>query len=240
MIHILLAISAAVLFLVCSSLTILPQLPWLSEFLTATLTITLLCGMSVYFAPKTSKSHPERKSGFALLPLLPLFVALTFGLSLLVQWIGRFWDITLPTYQGKLPFLLFAHALIPALTEEFCFRFTIPKLLAPLGEKAVLWGSAVLFALAHGSPLMMVYALVAGLFLGLLRADTQSPLMGMAFHFTNNAFCLILMQYPNFSPLWGFSGVSVLAALFLWRMAKTNPQAIMRWLSPLFSTESDS
>ena len=230
---ILLAMLATVLFLVAGGVSFFSDFPWLSALVTGI--FALLLPFLVTFLSKEEKreNSEAKKSGFALLWLLPLFVGVTFSLSLFCQWIGAFFDITLPTYTGALPFLLFAHALIPAVTEEFCFRGVLPRLLSPLGKGAELWGAAILFAIAHVSPVMMCYALVAGLFLGLVREYTKAPYLSMVFHFVNNGFCLVLMQFPSVSPVLAAGLVLGLGVVLLGAVYLKNPKLLKDFLAPL-------
>lgn len=234
MASIILALGAVVLFLVANSLSFFPNFPLLDGILTAVFAVTLpflLTKLPMANLPSPAAKCPQ-KHHFALLWLLPLFVGITYSLSLFFGWIGSFFGIILPTYVGNLPILLFCHALLPAVTEECCFRHTVPSLLSPLGKKATLFGSAILFAIAHISPVMMAYAFVAGLCLGLLREYTESPLMPMLFHFVNNAFCLLLMQ-ADISPVLVCAltlAVGILCGLVFYRKEK---ETALSLLSPL-------
>lgn len=229
---ILLATLATVMFLLASGLTFFADFPWLSHLLRGACTV-LFPFLVVLLPREKEKPKKEGKKDLSLLFLVPAFVGITFGLSLLFQWIGGYFGITLPTYRGRLLFLLFSHALIPAVTEEFCFRGVVPTLLSPLGEKARIWGSAMLFALAHGSPIMVGYALLAGLFLGLVREYTGKPFLGMVFHFCNNAFCLVLMQHPKISPIWAMVTMTVIGIGFIIGLGLKKPILLRDFFAPL-------
>ena len=95
---------------------------------------------------------------------------------------------------GKLLALLPAPAFVPEglasfmhhcaaapIAEELVFRGAIQGLAKPLGR----W-QAVLFALQHGTPAGMAYALVCGLALGALRERTGKVWPGMLLHTLNN------------------------------------------------------
>ena len=216
------AIFAALLYMLAISLFTFPSLGIVGDALTAVLAMLLPYAVTKYTPlqmPSVGFGKAPKKEHLPLLWLLPLFVAITFGLSLLCNWIGSFFGATSPTYTGKLLALLFSHALIPAVIEEFCFRHICFSILSPLGEKSALFATSLLFAVAHISPVSMAYALVAGLLLGALRAYTGSLLFPMLFHFINNAFCLVLMQADLPSPLlvWGICmGVGLLGVGILY------------------------
>ena len=79
-----------------------------------------------------------------------------------------------------------AHALLPALAEEFFFRFALMRTLVPCGERLAILLSALFFALAHGQLFALPYTLFAGLALGLAAALTRSVWISVAIHFVNN------------------------------------------------------
>lgn len=210
------AIFAALLYMLAISLFSFPSLGIAGDVLTAALAILFPYAVTKYKPlqmPVLGIGKAPKKEHLPLLWLLPLFVAVIFGTSLVCNWVGSFFGATSPTYTGKLLALLFSHALIPALIEEFCFRHVCFSILSPLGEKSAIFATTLLFAIAHISPVSMAYALVAGLLLGALRAYTGSLALPILFHFANNAFCLILIQINPSSPLpaWGIcTGVGLL------------------------------
>lgn len=231
------ALFATLLFLLMQSLPLFESLPLLSAAVKSGLAMALpylVCKTAKMQIPFGFLSKKPPKKQLAYLLLLPAFVFLTFGLSAFCGWVGKFFQMTLPVYKGNIAFLLLLHALFPALTEEFCFRCVVPNLLAPLGQRAVLFGSALLFALAHISPVMMVYALVAGILLGLLREVADSPLLPMLFHFCNNAFCLVLMQFDitfSWTVLFIGLGVGILGVGILFF---TRKDLFFDFFSPLY------
>ena len=83
--------------------------------------------------------------------------------------------------------LAFAHRCIAApVVEELVFRGAIQQLARPLGRRQAILLQAVLFALQHGSPAGMAYALVCGLVLGVLRGRTGKVWPGVLLHILNN------------------------------------------------------
>jgi hypothetical protein len=81
---------------------------------------------------------------------------------------------------------LVALVLIAPLAEELTFRGLC---FATMGRYA-LPGSAALFALAHGLPVLLAPIFVAGLALGWLRSSTGSLYPGLAVHMLLNAVAL--------------------------------------------------
>lgn len=77
------------------------------------------------------------------------------------------------------------------LAEELIFRGAVQGALSAFGAAAVLVQAAA-FALLHGSPAQMLYALIMGTLLGLLRRSTGSLLAGSLLHCLNNAAVFIL------------------------------------------------
>ena len=98
---ILLATLATVMFLLASTLTFFADFPWFSHLLRGACTV-LFPFLVVLLPREKEKPKKEGKKDLSLLFLVPAFVGITFGLSLLFQWIGRYFGITLPTYRGRL------------------------------------------------------------------------------------------------------------------------------------------
>jgi membrane protease YdiL (CAAX protease family) len=86
-------------------------------------------------------------------------------------------------------------ALVPALAEELLFRGVVFGALRPrLGAVGAVVGSAVAFALYHGSIYRLIPALVGGLFLGGVRAGSRSLWPALAFHFANNVVVVVALR----------------------------------------------
>ena len=86
--------------------------------------------------------------------------------------------------EGLAPFL--HHCAAAPIAEELVFRGAIQGLARPLGRGQAVLLQAVLFALQHGTPAAMAYALVCGLVLGALRDRTGKVWPGWALHTLNN------------------------------------------------------
>ena len=100
---------------------------------------------------------------------------------------------------GKLLALLPAPAFVPEglasfmhhcaaapIAEELVFRGAIQQLAQPLGRWQAAALQAVLFAVQHGTPAGMAWALGCGLVLGALRERTGRVWPGMLLHTLNN------------------------------------------------------
>ena len=70
--------------------------------------------------------------------------------------------------------------------EELVFRGAIQQLAQPLGRWQAAALQAVLFAVQHGTPAGMAWALGCGLVLGALRERTGRVWPGMLLHTLNN------------------------------------------------------
>ncbi len=78
------------------------------------------------------------------------------------------------------------HCIAAPVVEELVFRGAIQRLARPLGERQAVLLQAALFALQHGSPAGMAWALGCGLVLGALREHTGRVWPGMVLHTLNN------------------------------------------------------
>ena len=89
---------------------------------------------------------------------------------------------------GVVPFVLYflSSAVLPAIVEELVFRGVIQQLAQPLGRWQAAALQAVLFAVQHGTPAGMAWALGCGLVLGALRERTGRVWPGMLLHTLNN------------------------------------------------------
>lgn len=78
------------------------------------------------------------------------------------------------------------HCIAAPIAEELVFRGAIQRFARPLGRGQAMLLQAVLFAVQHGTPAGMVYALVCGLVLGALRDRTGRVWPGVVLHTLNN------------------------------------------------------
>lgn len=86
-------------------------------------------------------------------------------------------------------------ALFPALFEELSFRGFLFQYLQKMGgEKAAIWLSSFLFAIAHFSLLSLFWLFPFGLILAHFRLKYQTLFYGIIGHFLHN-FTVILIEY---------------------------------------------
>lgn len=127
-------------------------------------------------------------AAFSAFAALGLFVAINLALTLLpAVWLSDYNDhMELLLSTGLIPALSIAVA--GPLAEELMFRGVIQTRLEqamPVWAAVVL--QAVLFGVAHGTPVQMAYAFLLGLVFGFLRSRTGSILPGFAAHAAFNA-----------------------------------------------------
>ncbi|MEG1751874.1 MAG: type II CAAX endopeptidase family protein [Clostridia bacterium] len=135
---------------------------------------------------------------------------------------------------------LFVMAVVPAIVEELFFRGVIVNGLKEQGIKWQIFGSAIIFMLAHGNLLQMVYPFVLGILLALILLKTKNLLACMLVHFVNN-FVVVTATYittitkstfvPALSPLFiivsiVFAVASMLASLMLIKKLKTKNNVV--------------
>jgi sodium transport system permease protein len=88
-------------------------------------------------------------------------------------------------------------ALLPAISEEACFRGVMMSGLANTGSRAVaIIGSAIGFGVLHLSPFHIVPAAVLGLVLGFATLESGTILAGGVVHFVNNGLAASAERVP--------------------------------------------
>ena len=98
---------------------------------------------------------------------------------------GKALAVLLPVPPGGAA-RFFRVCLLAPLAEEGVFRGAVQGLLQPLGPRAAVCVQAALFAVQHGTPAGMAWALGCGLVLGALRERTGRVWPGMLLHTLNN------------------------------------------------------
>ena len=86
--------------------------------------------------------------------------------------------------------------IVGPIMEEMIMRRVILKEMAK-ATKSMWWGiiiSSALFAIIHGNPIQIVFAMPAGIFLGWLYCKTGSLLVPICIHIINNTVSFILMS----------------------------------------------
>ena len=97
------------------------------------------------------------------------------------------------TPKGFFGFLLcfLSTAVVPALVEEFAMRGLVLGTLRLYGDGFAVLVSSILFGLMHGNFEQMPFAFLVGLALGFIVVKTNSLLLAMAVHATNNFVSVI-------------------------------------------------
>jgi membrane protease YdiL (CAAX protease family) len=86
--------------------------------------------------------------------------------------------------------------IVGPIMEEMIMRRVILKEMAK-ATKSMWWGiiiSSALFAIIHGNPIQIVFAMPAGIFLGWVYCKTGSLLVPICIHIINNTVSFLLMS----------------------------------------------
>ena len=94
-------------------------------------------------------------------------------------------------YMVVLVFMMIV--IVPAFCEEFLFRGLVLGNLLPYGKTVSVMGSALLFAAMHQNFSQFLYTFVAGIFLGLLYAESRSIWPSTIVHMLNNLLSFVQM-----------------------------------------------
>ncbi len=86
------------------------------------------------------------------------------------------------------------------LVEEFVFRGVIMQPLRRYGDAFAVFATAAVFALAHGNPVNIIFAFVAGVSIGFAVVYTRSLWVGIAIHALNNCTSVLVTEVERFSP----------------------------------------
>jgi membrane protease YdiL (CAAX protease family) len=138
--------------------------------------------------PQTKLSFGiDGESAALLLPLIPLVIGITMGLSAIVSLLGSAIGIGGQDPLGGSIFeLIILHALLPAVLEEALFRYVPLTLIAPHSRRSAVLISAILFSAAHCDLVTFLYAFAAGILFALIDLSCQSILPSVVLHFLNN------------------------------------------------------
>lgn len=161
------------------------------------------------------------KSAPFVFPAILLIMLLSESTSLVLENFGLSNDVAFEE-----PFLqsVFIHALLPAILEEFLFRF-IPINLLKANTKYAILLSSVMFAFAHASLFQIPYALVAGFVFSILYIAFGNVYICIALHFLNNVISLMsIYGVRNLYLILGVSILSLISAvlIFIYRKDYTN------------------
>ena len=114
----------------------------------------------------------------------------------------------------------------PVAEEVMMRRIILVEIAQATGKKW--WGifiSALLFALIHGNPIQIVFALPAGILLGWLYCKTGRLIVPICVHIMNNSISFFSMKYgeqpeTQFTDTWTqiilYACIAVTIALLIW------------------------
>ncbi|MBR2731188.1 MAG: CPBP family intramembrane metalloprotease [Clostridia bacterium] len=106
-------------------------------------------------------------------------------------------ELTMPEYAlpkdlfGRIVYTMMV-AVLPPLVEEFAVRGAIMQPLRRFGDPFAIVASAFVFAVLHGNLVQAPFAFIAGIGLGYAVCLTGSIWTGVAIHFLNNFYSVIL------------------------------------------------
>ncbi len=99
-------------------------------------------------------------------------------------------------------------ALLPAISEELCFRAIVIKLFSgtksnnqPLTAHLAIWASAIIFSFIHFQFYGFIPRMLMGAFFGYLLLWTGSLWVPILAHFTNNAMAVLFSYISQHTPL---------------------------------------
>ncbi len=152
---------------------------------------------------------------------LNFFVSLTISIVPFPDtWIENFnsayAEISVFSNPLDLIFTLLSVGLVTGITEEIVFRGVSLKLLVPaLGKIPSVIITALIFGLAHGTPIAMCYSFVIGLIFGALDIAYGSVIPSIICHVFFNLSSYILSSVPESSGMFGALYVISAALLIL-------------------------
>lgn len=161
-----------------------------------------------HFIPEAPPVERERKKlSFGHYILVFLFClgamyALSFVSNIIIMIIDSFKASggsedainTLANNSGVLGNILFG-AVVPALGEEFVFRYLFHRKLRGAGDKIYMVVSALCFAMFHANFGQIGYAFVLGLVFAWLYARTKNIWLPVSLHFLCNLFGMVIVPY---------------------------------------------
>ncbi|MBR5741655.1 MAG: CPBP family intramembrane metalloprotease, partial [Firmicutes bacterium] len=109
-------------------------------------------------------------------------------------------------YGSNLALEIVTAAIVTPIVEEIIFRgIAMTRLTPAFGSVGAVIVSAVIFALAHGTPVAMIYTVVVGVLLAVIYDRYRSILPTIVFH-----------MFFNLTAYWiGYLGEAVLTAAFI-------------------------
>lgn len=107
-------------------------------------------------------------------------------------------------------------AMVPALVEEFALRGVVMQPLRKYGDRFAILISSLLFAVMHGNMIQAPFAFILGCAMGYLVIITDTLWTGVAIHFFNNSFSIIMstiaskLDYELYFKVFSLSGAVIL------------------------------
>ena len=105
------------------------------------------------------------------------------------------------------------YCIIPAVLEEILFRGMIQSSLLPLGDKFAIVITSIIFALLHKDFSSLISIFILSMFIGYIAIVTNSIVLPILLHFTNNCITFISSYIMNeINPV---SALSLIIMLFV-------------------------
>lgn len=187
-------------------------------------------GLALAFAVYNHQGRVAVREVFRLGRISGAALAKSVGLGLVVfalmQVLGALASIfvkraggALPEYYNlsQTPFVLalVTYAILPAICEEMTYRGYLQQVLSPLGSRAAVVVTALLFGATHFSLIRLLPLTLLGLVFGTVSRRSGSVYPSMIMHFVNNGIILALTYYAAGIPSVGSLGVPLLLVLAL-------------------------
>lgn len=163
------------------------------------LSALFFCLIYRIFRLKVEDTVRAEKSGFlSYLLYVPPVIFISLILSQLIGVLFSIFSsfgINLPTVSSSIPnpsnvvesvALIVVMAVLPALCEEFIYRFTFIGLLSPLSRGGAIVVSSLAFGLMHGTVEQIFVTFCLGLCLAFIYVCTGNYRLPVAIHFVNN------------------------------------------------------
>lgn len=166
---------------------------------------------------------------------------LTAGLSGVCSSAGiafKNYDSSLPSNSFEFFIYVLDCALIPAIVEEFAIRGVVMQPLRKYGNKFAIIMSSLIFALMHGNMQQIPFAFVAGIGLGYFAISTGSIWTGIAIHFSNNLFAVVIniitqkIPYGGFIYLYSMTVIVAVGIYCLYKYVKTEHYGLGLTVAP--------
>lgn len=171
------------------------------------------------------KTGIDSKSLALSLPLVFPTVSAVFLISALTSILLSafgFFD-TVPDLSGNIITVLFVNAVLPAVLEEFLFRYIPINLLADGSRKGAILFSAGMFALVHCNIFQFPYAFAAGVVFAAVDIGFGSVIPSLIIHLVNNTLSVFWLRFDGEGILpfvCGLSAVTILSLALIFVMRK--------------------